>query len=206
MSVLQGNVREKVNLLFCKLVDWSTIPGATISTLRHAYLVDYGKSSLPQRVLLVAGINDLIKGGTIVTVTNSILALKNTIDAQNARNELVVATLLNPPKLTWFPDNGPPPTGHINRLEEISAINKWIIEFNQGYGNATPRFHRFGVKYGRRFVNGATAPLTFHKLDRWRESEPIHDKVHLSDVWRAKLGASVVNHFESEMQNKGELR
>ena len=91
----------------------------------------------------------------MATLTKSILALKNTIDAQNARNELVVTTLLNPPKLTWFEDNGARPAGHINRLE-ITVINEWIVEFTQGNGNATPRFHHCGVKYGRRFVNGGT--------------------------------------------------
>ena len=63
------------------------------------------------RILLAAGLNDLIKGGNKESVTNSILRLKNAIDDQNIHhpdnpNELVVATLPNPPKLTWFDDNG----------------------------------------------------------------------------------------------------
>ena len=106
---------------------------------------------IPMGFLLIAGINDLLKGGTLTSLTNSILRLKNTIDDQNAlhpdtENKLVVATVLNPPKLTWFSDNGPPPPGHVNRLEEIRAINTWITEFNEGYGNTTPRFHRYGVR------------------------------------------------------------
>ena len=92
-------------------VDWVTVPGGTIPTLHHAWFADYYKSTQPMRVLLVAGINDLIKGGTMSTLTNSILQLKNSIDEQNSyhpgvKNELVVATLLNPPKLTWFADTG----------------------------------------------------------------------------------------------------
>ena len=141
-------------------VDWVTIPGATISTLEYAYQVDYGKSKIPMRVLLAAGVNDLLKGGTFNTITNSILNLKNTIDEQNrfhpsAQNELVVATILNPPKFTWFKDTGPPPPGHINRLEEVSQINQWIVKLNMGYGNPTLRFHRFGAK----FVNGKSVHL-----------------------------------------------
>ena len=116
-------------------VDWVTIPGATIPTLQHAWQVDYAKSTKPMRVLLVAGTNDLTKGGTMATITSSILQLKNTIDDRNShhpsvKNELVVATLFNPPKLTWFADAGPPPPGHVNRLDEITAINNWIVEFN----------------------------------------------------------------------------
>ena len=92
------------------------------------------------RVLLVAGVNDLLRGGNFTTITNSILRLKNVVDEQNkfhpsSQNELVVATILNPPKLTWFTDTGPPPPGHTNRLEEIDQINQWIVELNLGYGN-----------------------------------------------------------------------
>ena len=160
------------------------------------------------RVLLVAGINDLMKGGSMSSITNSILLLKNAIDDQNSyhpsvKNELVVATLLNPPKLTWFPDTGPPPPGHVNKMEEITSINNWIIEFNSSYNNVTPRFHRFGVKCGRKFVNGAAVPLHVHQLGRWRQSEPVHDRVHLSDYWRVRLGKSVVTFFESEQKNNG---
>ena len=191
-------------------VDWVTIPGATIPTLETAYQVDYAKYKRPMRVLLVAGINDLLRGGTKLTLTNSILQLKNCIDDQNSyhpeiKNELVVATLLNPPKLTWFPDTGPPPPGHRNRLQEIREINDWIVEFNRGYGNNTPRFHRFGVKVGRRFVNGKQVPLHVHQLNRWRQTEEVGDMIHLSDFWRIKLGTFVVNHFQGELKNKGVL-
>ena len=184
-------------------IDWNTIPGATIPTLQHAWQVDYSRSKTPMRVLLVAGINDLLKGGNMTSITNSILNLKQVIDYQNQfhpsmLNELVVGTILNPPKLCWFPDTGPPPHGHINRLEEITAINQWIVEFNQGYGNYTPRFHRFGVKSGRKFVNGASVPFHAHQLRRWRQSEAVHDMIHLNDFWRIRLGLAVVHHFESQ--------
>ena len=64
----------------------------------------------------------------------------------SAQNELVVATVLKLPKLTWFSDTGAPANGHVNRLEEIRQINDWIVEYNSGYGNYTTRFHRFELK------------------------------------------------------------
>ena len=191
-------------------VDWNTIPGATIPTLQHAWQVDYKKYRRPMRILLVAGVNDLLKGGTFTSITNSILTLKQTVDLQNQyhpskQNELVVATILNPPKLCWFPDNGAPPPGHRNRLQEITEINKWIVEFNDSYGNLTPRFHRFGVKSGRKFVNGAPTPLHVHQLSKWRQSEEVVDMIHLNDQMRIRLGAAVIHHFESEAAKKGVL-
>ena len=191
-------------------VDWLTIPGATIPTLETAWQVDYQKYTQPMRILLVAGLNDLIKGGNVDSVTNSILNLKIAIDEQNKfhpdkPNELVIATLLNPPKVAWFPDTGTPPPGHNNRIEELTEINRWIVEFNDSYGNLTPRFHRFGVKTCRKLVNGRLVPLHAHQLRRWRQSEAVGDMLHLNDFWRVKLGQSVVNHFKSELEKKGVL-
>ena len=43
-------------------IDWLTIPGATIADLEFAWKIDYEKSKRPMRILLCAGINDLLKG------------------------------------------------------------------------------------------------------------------------------------------------
>ena len=64
-------------------VAWVTIPGATVSNLEHDWHVDYAKNMIPMRVLLVAGINDMLKGGNMTSITNSILHLKNRFDEQN---------------------------------------------------------------------------------------------------------------------------
>ena len=45
-------------------VDWLTIPGATVEELLFAWQVEYGHEPRPMRILLVAGLNDLVKGGT----------------------------------------------------------------------------------------------------------------------------------------------
>ena len=103
------------------------------------------------RILLSAGLNDLMKGGNKNTIIDSIMSLKNTIGARTTmchpgtKSELVVATIMNPPKLTWFPDN-PWNAPVDNRLDDIMDINKWIKEFNNTNGKYTPNHHRFGVK------------------------------------------------------------
>ena len=191
-------------------VDWLTIAGGTIADLEYAWSLDYQRSARPMRVLLASGLNDLLKGGTMETLTNSILQLKNTVDENNkyhpeVLNEFVVATLLNPPILAWFPDFGQAPTGHNNRLQELRDINNWIVEFNNSYGNVTPRFHRFGLKTGKYWRNGVMVPYTIHQISQWRQSEPLAEKLHLSDKWRIRLGGAVLNHFEAELNRKGPL-
>ena len=191
-------------------VDWVTIPNATIPTLETAWQIDYAKYKTPMRVLLVAGLHDVMNGVPVDNITNSILNFKNVVDDQNkmhpaVKNDLVVATLMNPPKATWFKDNGAPPRNHTNYLEQIMAINKWIIEFNESYGNVTPRLHRFGVRCGRKFSHGEYVPLQAHQMNKWRQSEEIAERFHLNDYWRVKLGATVVKHFESEFELKGRL-
>ena len=53
-------------------VDWLTIPGATISGLEFAWRIDYHHQPRPMRVLLVAGLNNLTKGGNKDTVMEAI--------------------------------------------------------------------------------------------------------------------------------------
>ena len=83
------------------------------------------------RVLLVAGLNDLLKGGDFHSVTEEIKRFGVNVRYQDQHhlgltNEFSVATLLNPPKMVWFPDNGPPPPGHRDRQEELVQLNDWI--------------------------------------------------------------------------------
>ena len=135
------------------------------------------------RVLLVAGLHDVMNGVPVDNITNSILNFKNVVDDQKkmhpaVKNDLVVATLMNPPKATWFKDNGVPPRNHTNYLEQIMAINKWIIEFNESYGNVTPRLHRFGVRCGRKFSHGEYVPLQAQQMNKWRQSEEIAERFH----------------------------
>ena len=77
------------------------------------------------RVLLVAGLNDPLKGGNFESVKNELRRFEQEVTNQNRYhtdhpNEFTVATLLNPPKIVWFTDNGSPPPGHRHRGEELS--------------------------------------------------------------------------------------
>ena len=52
-------------------------------------------------------------------------------------------------------------------------------------------------------VKGNQVPLYVHQLRRRRQTQEI---LHLNDVLRIKMGTCVVNHFQSELNNKGVLR
>ena len=93
-------------------IDWVTVCDASITELEHAWYVGYWTSNKPMRILLCGGLEDLAAGKSVTDVIEQIVHFKQKVDRQNPRNELVVATLLNPPKYTWFEDNGEPRRNH----------------------------------------------------------------------------------------------
>ena len=126
--------------------------GGTISDLTHAFYVDYKDQPRPMRVLISVGLNDLIRGADVTTMIGSFIALKELVDAQNAKhphakNEMVIATVISPPKLVWFEGNGPPPANFVNHLDMIKELNSWIKFYNEQNGRVwTPSFPRFVVR------------------------------------------------------------
>ena len=123
------------------------------------------------------------------------------------KNELVIATLLNPPKLVWFAGNGSPPTNFTNRLQDIKDINSWIKFYNIENGRLfTPCFHRFGVRTTRgRIGDGPLTSIQSHQFSQWRQSKLTRDMVHLNDRWRVRMGQAVLRHFEGEYTRNGVL-
>ena len=189
-------------------IDWNTISGGTIADLTHAFLVDYKRQVRPMRVFVSAGLNDIIKSASRDTVVERFMNLKEVIDRQNihhphAKNELTIATLLNPPKLVWFDGNGPPPSNFTNHLQDLKEINSWIKFFNTQNGRvSTPCFHRFGVRTTKA---STLTSIQTHQLSQWRASEPVHDMVHLSDLWRVRMAKAVIKYFTGEKERFGIL-
>ena len=136
-------------------IDWVTVSGGTIADLEDAFLYDFAKQTRPMRILISAGLNDLAQGVSVTDIIMRFIHLKETVDAQSRyhpsiKNELVIATLLLPPKFIWFPDYGPAPPSHPNLLNEVTELNRWIVYYNKLSGKSTPRFSRFGVREGHR--------------------------------------------------------
>ena len=163
------------------------------------------------RVLLVAGLNDLLKGGNFESVKNELRRFEQEVANQNRYhtdhpNEFTVATLLNPPKMVWFTDNGPPPPGHRDRGEELHLINDWIDASNTLNGKqCAPRFHTWGTRTTTKEVDGVVREFKTHRWNDWRAAEARDDKLHLSDRMRVKMGRQVIKYFEGEYERNGPI-
>ena len=191
-------------------VDWLTIPGGTISDLDYAWRLDYHREARPMRILLVAGLNDLLKGGTRRTVMEAITHFQHLVKQQDryhpgAKNQFAIAPLLCPPKLVWYADNGMMPEGHLgNRREELDALNNDILSFNAQNGLLhVPHFNTLGVRRTKYwFEDGSYRNVLQHRINHWRASESLEDKVHLADRERMRMGKMVLSYFEGEMQRE----
>ena len=163
------------------------------------------------RVLLVAGLNDLAKGGDFDSITTEFKRFAHVVRHANdhhlgVANQVAVAPLLPAPKFVWYPDNGTPPPGYRNRREEVERINEWVKVFNARNDiHQVPRFNIWGTRTTKRYVEGTQMEFKTHRWNEWRVSEPAGDKLHLCDKMRVKMAKYVIKYFESEREKKGVL-
>ena len=85
-------------------MDWVTIPGAVLSELMQAWSIDYKRECTPMRILVVAGLNDMNKGGDRFSVMAALRQFKEVVELNNqyhpgTPNHFAEAPLLMPPKL-----------------------------------------------------------------------------------------------------------
>ena len=191
-------------------VDWLTIPGATVEELLFAWQVEYGREVRPMRILLVAGLNNLIKGGDFESLTTQYKRFGDNASYQSSRfhpgknNSFAIAPLLPAPKLVWFPDNGPTSPGYVNRRDEVASINEWIKTFNYKNGiYQVPAFNTLGTRTTKKkLVGGAQVEFKTHRWNLWRASEAYEDKLHLVDKERVRMGQYLLKYFQAERRDK----
>ena len=192
-------------------VDWLSIPGASVEELLFAWQVEYGHEERPMRILLVAGLNNLIKGGDFESLTYAYKRFQVNTNHQNkfhlgSRNSFAVAPLLPAPKLVWFPDNGQTSPGYVNRWDEFKNINEWIKTFNTRNGiRQVPAFDHFGTRACRKKVGHQFVEFKTHRWNLWRASESKEDKLHLVDKERVRMGQYILKFFQGERRDKGPL-
>ena len=188
-------------------IEWVTICDATIDELRHAWYSDYGRNSKPMRILLSPGTEDFSRGKSVTDIIESIMYFKQIVTRVNPESELVVTTMLNPPSLAWFDDNGSQPRNYTNKLMELKEVNSWIIKFNAENGkNITPRFHRFGIRDCMvKDGNGKKKRVKQHIFSHWCDDQPKSKRNMLTPAIRIKMGIAVNRHFAGELERNGIL-
>ena len=116
-------------------------------------------------------------------------------------NTLAVSTLVYPPQLAWFPDNGWFPSyNYTNQKEKIDWINGEIEKDNNASGiHYAPGMHKFGVrtdtkKYVNRYGAIQVRKTKTHRWEEWREEDKAR-MLHLSNKVRVKMGRKVGRYF-----------
>ena len=102
----------------------------------------------------------------------------------------------------WYEDNGHIPPGHAgNRKEEVEKLNNDILSFNAQHGMLhVPHFNTLGVRRTKLWYEDSSwRNVTQHRWNQWRASEEVHDKLHLVDNMRVRMGRMVISHFEGEI-------
>ena len=183
-------------------VDYISIPGATIEDLIRAFKADY--EQLPQikplDVVLVAGYNDLVKGYSRELITHTFRKFTRAVLQQGSTNTVGISTLMYPPQLAWYPDNGPEPPNYHNQMEKIHWINTEIKSLNVFNGaEHCPGFHTYGVRRVTRtwtdvFGQVTQRQIKQHRWEHWRETSPTR-MLHLTNERRYKMGAAINNYF-----------
>ena len=189
-------------------VDYVTIAGATLPDLLHAFRLDYEMipHTKPLDVVLVAGYSDLEQGfgrefihQGYKVFTESVMNIGRQRNPDIA-NTVAVASLMYPPKLSWFSANGPEPYNYHNQISKIDYINHKIHQLNiDNNAKFYPGFH----SYGTRKVTDTYTDITgqqqkqhyrSHRWEHWQETLR-RDKVTLRLDRKFKMGNALNNYF-----------
>lgn len=178
-------------------IDWVTMSGARISQLTAAWELQYLNETRPMDVLVVGGLDNIIRGQTGPSIVKALEHLVDLIVWQGRShpeepNTCAIATLPYPPRICWLKENEEAPTNFDNQLRNIKWLNRKIEEINLKSGVKVPKFHSFGVRKMTRFGKQTTK----HRPEHWRE-----DGMELSDDQRIKLGRQVGRFFLHETAN-----
>ena len=188
-------------------VDYLTIPEGCLEDLVHAFRLEYELLNhvKPLDVLVVAGYNDLLQNKSRHFIMEGYKHLAQLVynlgkdRHPGATNSFAVASLLYPPRLSWFPDNGATPRYLTNNLEKIDWLNHEIHNLNLSNSVSDfPRFHTYGVRtdntcrYDRYGYLHQTHTKT-HRWEHWVEQLKTN-KLHLKPE-RIFIMATAINNY-----------
>ena len=192
-------------------IDYITIPGGTVRDLTNAWKIEMFQETGPMDVLLLAGLNNLIRGDKPDTILRQYDHLVQYVMYQahkfhpELHNTCTIGTLYYPPQLCWLPSEGKPPPDFRNRIDDMIYLNHEIERLNQESKLKSPNFTVFGLRGGGKYVmdehgSWAWRDLTHYRFGDWREKERTN-MLHLNDTMRMKMGRWVGKYFEMETGN-----
>lgn len=192
-------------------IDYITIPGGKIADLINAWKIEYFQETRPMDVMLIAGLNNLVKGWKPDEMLREYDYLVQSVMYQahkyhpELHNTCAIGTLYYPPQLCWFPGQGNCPTDFSDHLQSMQYLNHEIERLNQESGLKSPNFPVFGVRGAGKHTldrngNWVWRDTTHHRYEHWRETE-YRDMLHLTDEKRMKMGRWVGKYFEKVTGN-----
>ena len=192
-------------------IDYITIPGGTVSDLNNAWKIEMFQETGPMDVLMLAGLNNLVRGHSPESILRQYDHLVQYVMYQahkfhpELHNTCTIGTLYYPPQLCWLPTEGKPPTGFRNTLSDMQYLNYEIERLNQESRLKSPNFTVFGLRGGVKYVmdkhgSWSWRDQTHYRFGDWREQERCN-MLHLKDSMRMKMGRWVEKFFRMETGN-----
>ena len=108
---------------------------------------------------MVAGYNDLLEGTNREYILHEFERFADLVKMCGLRshpdssNSVAIASLMYPPQIAWFPDNGAfPRSNYDNQIHKIDWLNQKIHLLNmENRVPLYPRFHTYGVRTATRY-------------------------------------------------------
>lgn len=183
-------------------IETISIPGATIPTLRHALVTEFGQANLPVDVLWVSGLNDVIKGLGSTRILDQLSYTKNLVLKWCNHNSTVgntfrVSSLPLPPSLSRLAGDKRPEV-KVDHTDELIKLNEGIKKMNleraQPLQAPVPMFHSWGSSVLPKTKHDNIKVRKNHRMSEWRENTP-NKMLHLADRVRIRMGRSVVSYY-----------
>ena len=193
-------------------IDHLECPGATVRELHHAFISEYDGFWRPVDVMLIAGLNNVLRGQPAQAIIDEMKKFKTYVEnmgrdkdgMMGEKSSFAICTLLFPPKLVHM-EKDPHRLDCLQFTDKskcIEKVNAAIMRMNNEgteahYTRRVPQMHTWGLEkrgkaWGRGFCVGK---LNRHRMSDWREEE-FEKKLHLSDTTKLRAGKMIVDYFQ----------
>ena len=206
-STMKGSHQPREEGLVCpknrRHLDREEVSGARIRGLTEVFNIRYGKCKTPLRVIVMGGLNDLIKDHSFEEIIKDFDELIEAINMNNSfhedtPNRIFLSTLPCPPQLhrPVIPGREEEardiPADYVSKLPDMILLNDWIMNSNTGRGEKTLLLHTYGWRDSLKWLDGGVLyNCRSIQWSSWRKEVPRHYTVHFSDKMRCKISSKI---------------